>query len=111
MLAALTPGHAIADCARRGIAVFEKHGLAEFGLPLFGHGLGTCARTRPFINLRSHDEVTPGMVVALGAPVPARPGRHAARIPRLIGEHGAEPLLHRGPRPSPALNPFFGART
>ena len=33
MLTALTPGRAIADCARRGIAVFEKHGLAEFGLP------------------------------------------------------------------------------
>ena len=79
MLAALTPGHAIADCARRGIAVFEKHGLAEFGLPLFGHGLGTCARTRPFINLRSHDEVTPGMVVALGTHL-YRPGLGGMRL-------------------------------
>lgn len=94
MLAALTPGRAIADCARRGIAVFEKHGLAEFGLPLFGHGLGTCARTRPFINLRSHDEVTPGMVVALGTHL-YRPGLGGMRLeyPVLIGEHGAEPLL------------------
>jgi Xaa-Pro aminopeptidase len=94
MLASLTPGRPIAECASRGIAVFEKHGLSEFGLPLFGHGLGTCARTRPFINLRSRDVVTPGMVVALGTHL-YRPGVGGMRLeyPVLIGEHGAEPLV------------------
>ncbi|MBO1016094.1 aminopeptidase P family protein [Achromobacter sp. SD115] len=94
MLASLTPGRPIAECASRGIAVFEKHGLSEFGLPLFGHGLGTCARTRPFINLRSRDLVTPGMVVALGTHL-YRPGLGGMRLeyPVLIGEHGAEPLV------------------
>ena len=92
MLTALTPG-APSPTARRGIAVFEKHGLAEFGLPVRPRP-GTCARTRPFINLRSHDEVTPGMVVALGTHL-YRPGLGGMRLeyPVLIGEHGAEPLL------------------
>jgi len=94
MLASLTPGRPIAECAKHGVAVFEKYGLSEFGLPLFGHGLGTCARTRPFINLRSKDIVTPGMVVALGTHL-YRPDVGGMRLeyPVLIGEHGAEPLV------------------
>ena len=37
------------------------------------------APTRPFINLRSHDEVTPGMVVALGTHL-YRPGLGGMRL-------------------------------
>ena len=99
MLASLTPGRPIAECAQRGIAVFEKYDLAKYGLPLFGHGLGTCARTRPFINLRSKDIVTAGMVVALGTHL-YRPGAGGMRLeyPVLIGEHGAEPLVRTAAR-------------
>lgn len=94
MLASLTPGRAIAECAAMGVKVFEKHGLAEYGLPLFGHGLGTCARTRPFINLRSRDEVRAGMVVALGTHL-YRPQLGGMRLeyPVLVTEHGSEPLV------------------
>lgn len=94
MLASLTPGRPISECASKGISIFEKYELSEFGLPLFGHGLGTCARTRPFINLRSRDIVTPGMVVALGTHL-YRPDAGGMRLeyPVLISEHGAQPLV------------------
>ncbi|WP_158213327.1 Xaa-Pro peptidase family protein [Pigmentiphaga sp. NML080357] len=94
MLAGLRPGRPIPDCVKEGLAVFEKFGLREFGLPLFGHGLGTCARTRPFINLRSQDVVRPGMVAALGTHL-YQPGVGGLRLeyPVLIGEQGAEPLV------------------
>ncbi len=94
MLASLRPGRPIPDCVKDGLAVFAKHGFAEFGLPLFGHGLGTDARTRPFINLRSDDTVTPGMVVALGTHIYV-PGLGGMRMeyPALVTEKGAEPLV------------------
>ncbi len=94
MLAGLRPGRPIPECVQDGLAVFERFGLREFGLPLFGHGLGTCARTRPFINLRSQDVVRPGMVAALGTHL-YQPGVGGLRLeyPVLIGEHGAEPLV------------------
>ncbi|MBL0143447.1 MAG: aminopeptidase P family protein [Betaproteobacteria bacterium] len=94
MLASLKPGRPIPDCVREGIATFAKHGFQDFGLPLFGHGLGTCARTRPFINLRSDDVVQPGMVVALGTHLYV-PGSGGMRLeyPAVITERGAEPLV------------------
>jgi Xaa-Pro dipeptidase len=94
MLDSLRPGRQIAECVGDGLKVFEKHRLQEFGLPLFGHGLGTCARTRPFINRRSTDVVQPGMVVALGTHI-YQPGVGGCRLeyPVLIGEHGSQPLV------------------
>lgn len=94
MLASLRPGRAVADCVREGIACFEKHGFADFGLPLFGHGLGTCARTRPFLNLRSDDTIQPGMVVALGTHlyVPQQGGMRL-EYPAAVTESGAVPLV------------------
>lgn len=99
MLAGLKPGRAIVDCVKDGIATFERHGLKEFSLPLFGHGLGTCARTRPFLNLRSDDTVQPGMVVALGTHLYV-PGSGGMRLeyPAVITERGAEPLVETPPR-------------
>lgn len=93
MLRSLVPGTPIPECVRQGIAVFEKHGFAEYGLPLFGHGLGTDARTRPFVNLNSQDIVQPGMVIALGTHL-YKPGVGGARLeyPVLITESGGEPL-------------------
>lgn len=94
MLASLRPGRAVADCVKEGIATFARHGFGDFGLPLFGHGLGTCARTRPFLNLRSDDVVTPGMAVALGTHLYV-PGGGGMRLeyPALVTERGAEPLV------------------
>lgn len=94
MIESLRPGRPIPDCVRDGLTVFEKHGFKDFGLPLFGHGLGTDARTRPFINLRSEDVVTPGMVVALGTHLYV-PGLGGMRMeyPVLVTENGGEPLV------------------
>lgn len=94
MLESLKPGVRIADCARQGIAVFEKRGYAEYGLPLFGHGLGTCARTRPFLNLRSEDIVQENMVIALGTHLyHPRLGGMRLEYPVMIGPKGSEPLV------------------
>lgn len=92
-------GRRIADCAADGVKVFARHGLADHGLPLFGHGLGTCARTRPFINSRSTDVVQPGMVAALGTHL-YQPGVGGCRLeyPVLIDDAGAQPLVNLPPR-------------
>jgi Xaa-Pro aminopeptidase len=98
MLAGLKPGRPVRDCVRDGIAAFERSGLARFGLPLFGHGLGTCARTRPFMNASSDDVLAPGMVIALGTHL-YQPGVAGMRLeyPVLVGQHGAEPLAATPP--------------
>jgi Xaa-Pro dipeptidase len=94
MLDSLKPGKRVADCAAEGIKVFEKRGMAEYGLPLFGHGLGTCARTRPFLNLRSDDIVQENMVIALGTHLyHPEIGGMRLEYPILIGPHGSEPLV------------------
>jgi Xaa-Pro dipeptidase len=94
MLGALKPGRRVADCATEGYKVFEKYGFADYGLPLFGHGLGTCARTRPFINMRSTDVVQENMVVALGTHLyHPEIGGMRLEYPVLIGPKGSEPLV------------------
>src|SRR3546814_19985458 len=67
--------------------------LTDYCLPTFGHGLGTCARTRPFINLRSQDVVQAGMVVALGTHlyVP-KVGGMRLEFPLLVTDKGGEAL-------------------
>lgn len=99
MLSSLVPGRPVAECVKEGIARFAKHGFSDFGLPLFGHGLGTCARTRPFLNLRSDDVVQPGMVVALGTHLYV-PGAGGMRLefPAMITERGAEALVETPPK-------------
>lgn len=99
MLASLRPGRLVRDCVAEGVAAFDKHGLAEFGLPLFGHGLGTCARTRPFMNAGSDDVLAEGMVIALGTHF-YQPGVGGMRLeyPTLIDARGAEPLSQIPPK-------------
>lgn len=93
MLASLRPGRAVRDCVQEGIAAFGKSDVGQFGLPLFGHGLGTCARTRPFMNASSDDVLQSGMVIALGTHF-YQPGIGGMRLeyPVLITEKGAEAL-------------------
>lgn len=94
MIENMRPGNAIPDVVRKGLAVFERHGLTDYCLPTFGHGLGTCARTRPFINLRSDDVVQPGMVMALGTHLyMPKVGGMRLEFPLLTTEAAAEPLM------------------
>jgi Xaa-Pro aminopeptidase len=93
MLKSIRPGRPVKDCVADGVAAYERHGLQEFGLPLFGHGLGTCARSRPFMNANSDDIITPGMVIALGSHF-YQPGVGGMRLeyPIAVDERGAVPL-------------------
>ncbi len=95
----MRPGRTIPEVVQRGLAVFERHGQSEYCLPVFGHGLGTCARTRPFINLRSQDEVQPDMVVALGTHLyMPQVGGMRLEFPLRVTEGAAEPLMKTPPR-------------
>lgn len=93
LLAGLRPGVAAADLARQALAIFKERGVGEYGLPMFGHGLGTCARQHPFINPASGDVFAPGMACALGCHLYV-PGRGGLRMeyPMLITDQGSEPL-------------------
>jgi Xaa-Pro dipeptidase len=99
LLAGLRPGRAIAEVCREGLAVFAKYGLQDYGLPMFGHGLGTCARLGPFMNPKSKDTLQAGMVLALGTHLYV-PGTGGLRLeyPIAITESGAEPLCRTAPR-------------
>lgn len=93
LLSALGPGRRVAEVCRQAADVFDKHGLAEYGLPMFGHGLGTCARLRPFMGVKSKDVLRPGMVLALGTHLYRPPyGGLRLEYPVLITETAAEPL-------------------
>lgn len=89
----LKPELGVATICSQALKIFSKHGLAEYGLSRFGHGLGTCARLRPFVSPRSPDILMPGMVFALGTAL-IRPGVGGLRLeyPVLMTENGAEPL-------------------
>ena len=93
LLSSLKPDARVSDICGRAAEMFGKHGLAEFSLPMFGHGLGTCARQRPFMGLKSQDVLRPGMVMALGTHLYRPPyGGLRLEYPTLITETGAEPL-------------------
>jgi len=95
----MRPGHTIPEVVKKGLAVFNRHGLSEYCLPVFGHGLGTCARTRPFINLRSQDEVQPNMVVALGTHLyMPKVGGMRLEFPLRVTDGAAEPLMKTPPK-------------
>jgi Xaa-Pro aminopeptidase len=95
----LKPGNQVGEICRNAVKVFARHGFANFGLPAFGHGLGTCARTRPFLNLKSQEILQQGMVFALNTHL-YKPGVGGARqeYPVLITETGSEPLSKLPPR-------------
>jgi Xaa-Pro aminopeptidase len=100
LMESLKPGRAVRDCVATGVAAFKKsENGAKFGLPLFGHGLGTCARTRPFMNASSDDVLTPGMVIALGTHYYEPPiAGMRLEYPVLITETGAEALAPTPPK-------------
>lgn len=93
LLSALKPEHDVAGICSQALQVFARHGFADYGLPMFGHGLGTCARLRPFMGPKSGDVLKPGMVLALGTHL-YKSGVGGLRLeyPVLISEAGAEPL-------------------
>jgi Xaa-Pro dipeptidase len=95
----LRPGERVADVCSRAFAIYSKYGLQEFGLPTFGHGLGTCARLQPFLNLKSPDVVTPGMVFALGTHL-YKPGVGGLRLehPVVATGSGIESLTSMLPK-------------
>lgn len=99
MVDQMRPGRRILDVVTKGLAVFERHGLRDYCLPVFGHGLGTCARTRPFINLHSQDEVQPNMVVALGTHLyMPKVGGMRLEFPLRVTETTPEPLMSTPPK-------------
>lgn len=90
---AIKPGVLIADVVDKGVGVFKKYGLEEFGLPGFGHGLGVCARTGPAIKSFNQSEFRTGMVMALGTHL-YQPGVGGLRLeyPVTVGKEHAESL-------------------
>jgi Xaa-Pro dipeptidase len=73
---------------------------------MFGHGLGTCARQRPFMGSKSQDVLRPGMVLALGTHLYRPPyGGLRLEYPILITETAAEPLCET-PHPESRFPPM-----
>lgn len=95
----LKVGERVADVCGRALSIYAKYGLEEFGLPTFGHGLGTCARLQPFLNLKSQDVITPGMVFALGTHL-YKPGVGGLRLehPVVVTGSGIESLTSMLPK-------------
>lgn len=93
LLDGITPGARICDVTRLAYAVFDDYGLGDIKVPMFGHGLGTCARTPPRMTLDNEMELQTGMAMALGVHL-YQPGVGGMRIeqPLVVGETGAEPL-------------------
>ena len=89
----LKPGNIAGELCQKAFKVFANHGFQDFGLPMFGHGLGTDARTRPFMNPKSQEVLKAGMVISIGTHL-YKPGVGGARqeYPLLITETGAESL-------------------
>jgi Xaa-Pro dipeptidase len=73
MFSSLQPGRKVSESCGKAATIYEKYGLQDYGLPTFGHGLGTCARLRPFLHVQSEEVLLPGMVFALGTHL-YRPG-------------------------------------
>lgn len=105
MLDNLKPGRPIAEICKAAFPIYAKHGLEKYGLPMFGHGLGTCARQRPFLHTTTDDVAVEGMTFALGAHL-YKPGVGGLRLeyPTVITKTGAEPLC-----PFPAKVQFVSA--
>ncbi len=97
--AALKPGGKVAEFCAQAFSIYSKYGLQDFGLPTFGHGLGTCARLRPFLHVKSDDILAPGMVFALGTHL-YRPGVGGLRLehPVVVTETGIRSLTSMLPK-------------
>ena len=93
MLDNLKPDRPIAAVCKEAFSIFARRGLEKFGLPMFGHGLGTCARQRPFLHPATEDTAVEGMTFALGTHL-YKPGVGGLRLeyPAVITKTGAEPL-------------------
>ncbi|CAK7072678.1 MAG: Methionine aminopeptidase 1, mitochondrial [Desulfovibrio sp.] len=93
LMEGLAPGSSAKEACQKAYDRFGKYGLEAYTLPVFGHGLGTCARQRPFMSVNSTDIMREGMVLALGGHV-YQPGVGGCRqeYPILIGKNGAEAL-------------------
>lgn len=90
---AIHPGVRICDAVEKGIEVYRKYGLYEYCLPRFGHGLGVCVRTGPYLNGKNTDTFETGMTFAFGAHL-YKPGIGGLRLeyPVMVGEKNAEQL-------------------
>jgi len=99
MIENMKPGTPVPEVVKNGLAVFARHGLSDYCVPAFGHGLGTCARTRPFINLHSKDMIQANMVVALGTHlyVPDVGGMRL-EFPLLVTDSGGQALMRTPPK-------------
>lgn len=99
LISALKPGTKVAEICSQALKVFSKYGFENYGLPMFGHGLGTCARLQPFLNPKSEDILSPMMVLALGTHL-YEPGVGGLRLehPVMITESGAESLCKTTPK-------------
>ncbi len=97
--AALKPGGKVAEICSQALNIYSKYGLQDFGLPTFGHGLGTCARLRPFLHVKSDDILAPGMVFALGTHL-YQPGVGGLRLehPVVVTETGIRSLTSMLPK-------------
>ncbi len=93
MLGKIRPGTRICDVTRPAFEVIDDFGLADVKVPLFGHGLGTCARTPPLLTLDNEQQFQSGMAMALGVHL-YQPGVGGMRIeqPLVVTDSGAEPL-------------------
>lgn len=94
LLGGIKPGTRICDVTRPAYAVFDDYGLADIKVPMFGHGLGTCARTPPRMTIDNEMELQAGMAMALGVHL-YQPGVGGMRIeqPLVVTETGNEPLV------------------
>ena len=99
LLNLLRPGMVIDSVVRKAYAVIEESGLGEWGVKAFGHGLGTCARTPPYMTLGNQARLESQMVLALGTHI-YQPGVGGMRLewPVQITENGCEPLSNWEPK-------------
>lgn len=93
LMAALKPGEPAKIACQKAYDTFVTYGVEPYALPLFGHGLGTCARQRPFMSITSNDVLKEGMALALGGHL-YQPGVGGCRqeYPIVITKNGAEAL-------------------
>jgi len=93
LLNVLRPGLVIQEAVDLGFSVMREHGFETWGLRAFGHGLGTCARTPPYMVDGNRAELREKMVLALGTHI-YEPGVGGMRLeyPVLITASGCEPL-------------------
>lgn len=93
LLDEIKPGVRICDVTKKARDKIDSYGFSECSTPIFGHGLGTCARVPPKINIWNTAEFRAGMSMALGVHlyVPGIGGMRTEQ-PLVVTETGAEPL-------------------